>query len=153
MPVIVKRRPVSNAPDYKAACNQTVTLYNVYRDGNDTRYHKTVFEQSAFLEMQRLWRERTIGTTADTSFLLVIPQGASGYTFVPFHAFEALPDKAGFFTLKDKDKAIQGVGPDILTSAEWVSFAPSKVDGLVVLQQVDIKMNLDGTVVHIEAGG
>lgn len=152
--MVIIRRSLPDRPDYKAACRQTVTLYNVYEKEDKTKgYHKTVFVNSAFLEAQRLWREQVTGTTANTNLLLIIPINASGYEYVDAIKFAALPDKTGYWTIKNSDKAYPGVGPDILTLAEWSKFLPTAHPGLVIIGQVDPKKTLDGVLVHIEAGG
>lgn len=115
--------------------------------------HKTVFDGCAFLDAQRLWREQTTGTTASTNSLLVIPQGAGGHTFIHSKEFGELPDKTGYWTARSGDRAFQGVGPDIATSTEWTNLTPAKASGVIQISNVDVKRNLAGEIVHIEAGG
>ena len=151
--IIIKPRQLPDSPDYKTACQHTITAYNVYKIGTATHYHKTIINSAAFMDFKRQWQEATTGTTANNPALIVIPQGADGKTFVDSIAFDELDSRDGFFTLRDNDKVYYGVGPDITTSTEWSNFIPTKVHGVVTVKSVDIKKNLAGDVVHIEAGG
>ena len=153
MPIIVKRRPLPNHPNYAAVCKQTITLYNVWKEGSTQNYHKTVFHGSAFLESKKIYQEGRTGVTASNSALLVVPQGASGKTYIDPVAFEALSNKADYFTLRNGDKVVHGVGDDITTATEWANLIPSRAPGIVILSAVDVKRNLSGDIVHAEAGG
>ena len=128
-------------------CNQTVTVYNARSE----QYHKTVI-RGAHFDFNRVWRETKTGNVAETKFLLVIPQGADGKTYVLPLSFAALEDKKNKFTLADGDKVILGEGPDITTKEQWSAFIPSKVDGLVQIKNADPKF-LRGEIVHVEASG
>lgn len=157
--IIVKRRLLSGALDYKAACQQTITLYNVWKDSSVIRYHRTVFEKSAFLEAQKLWKEQTTGTTASTNSLLVVPVGVGGGAYLPPKEFDDLPDKTGYFTMRNADKALPGIGPEVLPSnvsavgIRWIDLLDTNYPGTIAIKQIDIKRNLAGEIVHIEAGG
>lgn len=50
-----------------------------------------------------------------------------------------------------EDKVLLGAGEEI-TAAQWPSFIPVKVPGLVVVKYVDPKY-WGGKLVHVEAGG
>lgn len=139
--------------DYSKACRQTVTLYNAYKLGNTTMFKKTIINNSAFLESKRVYQEGKTGVTAANSSLLVIPQGADEKTYVSPVEFDAAVDKSGIFTLRDSDKVLHGVGPDIADAKAWARFTPSASPGLVIISTVDVKRNLDGDIVHLEAGG
>ncbi len=147
----IKPRRLPDRPDYAAVCKQTVTLYNKAPGANV--FYKTVFTASAYLESKKVSQEARTGITASNSVLLVIPLGASGYTFVDPIIFDALEDKTGYFTLRNGDKAVPGVGADMITVTEWAHLIPGKVPGVVVIKDVDVKRNLTGEIVHIEGGG
>lgn len=134
-------------------CNQTVTLYNAWKDNGKTRYHKTVFDKSARLESKRNYQESKTGVTASTPSLLIIPQGASGKTYVDPVMFDAAANKTGLFTLRNSDKVMPGVGPDVSSADEWGDMLPSKVPGLVIIASVDPVRGLADQIVHVEAGG
>lgn len=153
MPAIIRPRPSRDRPDYSVACRQTITLYNVNKTGGVTAYHKTVFERSAYLESKRVYQEGKTGVTATSPALLVIPQGASGHFYVAPAVFDVLPDKTGFFTLRNGDKAMPGIGLDIVSASEWVGLIPAKIPDVVTIAAVDPKRNLSGEIVHVEGGG
>ncbi len=136
-------------PDYAAACRQTVTLYNKTPGANG--FYKTVFDSCAYLESKKVSQEARTGVTAANPALLVIPQGAGDRVYADPAAFDALADKMGFFTLRNGDKAMPGVGTDVASSAEWAEL--SKVPGVVTIAAVDVKRDLAGEIVHIEGGG
>lgn len=140
-------------PDYTKTCRQTVTLYNVYRGAGGIVYHKTVFEGSAYLEAKRVWQESKTGVKADNQHLFVVPQGASKKTYVDPVEFDALADKKGYFTLRKGDKVMPGTGPDVSDSAAWGTLITSKVPGVVEIATADVRRNLAGKIVHVEAGG
>lgn len=114
--------------DYRL-CNQTVTLY--HWDGREA-VTRRVIEKGAFLDFKKVQDVSKTGSSEVNSFLLVIPCAESPVTV--------------------GDKALLGVGPEIGSAAEWRSFIPSKVPGLVVVKYVDSKY-WKGRMVHIEAGG
>ena len=151
--VIIKHLEVPDRPDYKSACRQTVTVYNVCKSGTAMHYRKTVINNAAFMDFKRQWQETSTGMTAANAALIVIPQGADGKIFADSIAFDALGHHDEYFTLRENDKVYYGVGPDISTVTEWGDFIPAKVTGVVTVKSVDIKRNLAGEVVHIEAGG
>ena len=138
-----------DVPNYAAACRQPVTLYNKAPGAN--LFTKTVFSASAFLESKKVSQEIRTGIAAVNPSLLVIPQGAGGYTYADPAAFDALADKTGFFTLRNGDKVIPGIGPDVVTPVEWAEL--SKISGAVTIAAVDVKRDLAGGIVHIEGGG
>lgn len=133
-------------------CNQTVTLYNVWKDDGKTKYRKTVFNKSARLDSKRNYQESKAGVTASNSSLLIIPQGESKNIYVDPITFDAA-DKAGVFTLRNSDKAMPGIGPDVSNASEWAEMIPSKVPGLVVITAIDVVRGLGDNIVHVEAGG
>ena len=157
--MIIKRRPLPDAPDYKAACRQTISLYNVFKIGSVSHYHRTIFDRCAFLDVQRLWREQTTGTTANTNSLLVIPIGAGGFESVPPKVFDELTERDGFWTIRNNDKAYPGIGPEVLPSnvstggVKWTELTDTNYPGTITVKQVNPKKTLDGVLVHIEAGG
>lgn len=124
--VRIKRRgcPV----DYRL-CDQTVTLYHWDGQGAITR---TVIERGAFLDFKKVQDVSKTGSREVNSFLLVIPCLES-------------PVSVG-------DKVLLGEGPEIATAAEWRTFIPSVISGLVVVKWVDPKY-WKGRMVHVEAGG
>ena len=140
-------------PRYAAACRQTVTLYNAYKEGGAQKYHKTVFTASAFLEHKRVWQEARTGVTASNPALLVIPQGASECQYVEPGAFDALTDKTRAWTLRNGDKALHGIGPDISTAQEWAELIPAKNADVMFVQAAEAKRDLSGVIVHVEGGG
>lgn len=114
--------------DYRL-CGQTVTLY--HWDGKDT-ITRRVIEGGAFLDFKKVQDISKTGSSEVNSFLLVIPCTKS--------------------LVSVGDKVLHGTGPEINSAAEWRSFIPSKVPGLVVVKYVDPKY-WRGRMVHVEAGG
>ena len=121
--VRIKRR--SCPVDYRL-CNQTVTVY--HRDGD--KVTRTVHDR-AFLDHKKTENVDKTGSKEVNSFLLVIP--CSEVCVYP------------------EDKVLLGAGEEI-TAAQWPSFIPVKVPGLVVVKYVDPKY-WGGKLVHVEAGG
>jgi hypothetical protein len=131
-------------------CKQTVTIYNSYTEGSETRYHRTVIN-GVFLERGRKWNESASGLSALTDFLLIIPRNAERKKFVPFNDFWALADKSGSFTLRQGDKVYEGVGAEVRSPEDWASLLPQNTDGLVVVRAVRPQNGPDGKLAHIEA--
>lgn len=113
--------------DY-SLCDQTVTVY--HRGGRD-EITRTVFPR-AFLDYRKNLNVDRTGATEANGFLLVIPG-------------RPVACEVG-------DKVMRGEGPEVSTDAEWRELVPAKVDGLVVVKQVDPKYR-HGLLVHTEAGG
>ena len=111
--------------DYRL-CNQTVTVY--HKDGG--KVIRTV-HTGAFLDFKKTENVDKTGSKEVNSFLLVIP--CSEVCVYP------------------EDKVLLGTGEEI-TAAQWPSFIPVKVPGLVVVKYVDPKY-WGGKLVHVEAGG
>lgn len=149
--MIVKRRPLPDHPDYLAACKHTVTLYNKIPQKNE--FYKTVFHASAYLESKKVFQESRTGVTASNSALLVIPQGADGKVYVDPVAYDALTDKAGYWTVRNGDKAYPGIGPDIASAEDWSMLTSSRCPGVVSIAAVDVKKTIPGVITHVEAGG
>lgn len=135
-------------PDYRF-CSQTVTVYNAYGPPSARQYKRTVIVRGAFLDHNRQWKENRRGVSAASPFLLVIPQGAGGQTYVPHQTFTGAE---GSYTLAKGDKVLEGEGPEIATAAEWAALIPASVAGLVVIGSVDAKRGPGGKIVHIEGG-
>ena len=115
--------------DY-SLCTQTVSVFHF----EDDEVTKTVYEK-AYLDYKRTQNIENTGSTEVNGFLLVIPGDAQG--------------------VHVGDKVMLGDGVDVPESgvpAWWRSFIPSKVDGLVVVKDVDPKW-YRGRIVHTEAGG
>lgn len=109
-------------------CNQIVTVY--HRAGND-EIERTVYH-NAFLDRQKVLNVNKTGAAESNGFLLVIPGNP--------------PIAVG-------DKVVNGEGPECATDAEWRALIPTKVEGLVVVKQVDPKRDGKGNIAHVEAGG
>lgn len=147
------RRQLPDRPNYAAACCQTVTLFNIYKVGTVTKYHRSVFHESAYLESKRITQESRTGVTATNRALLVIPAEADGKKYIGFDEFDLLEDKTGYFTIRALDKVIAGEWPEITTVTEWGYFIPAKINGVVTIADKDEARNLAGVLVHVEAGG
>lgn len=107
-------------------CAQTVTVYHKENDIITRR----VFDR-AYLDYRKNRNVDKTGSSDTNTFLLVIPMSEN--------------------LLSVGDKVILGVGDDI-SAAEWSSFNPHKVDGLVVIKYIDPKY-YGSQLVHVEAGG
>lgn len=142
----VRRPPL----DY-SKCNQTVTVYHVDKSGDATVYRKTVIN-GAFLDFRKNANVEKVGEKESNAFLLVIPQGADGKSFLPPTDYEALSDKSGYYTLAAGDKVLLGTGADITTTSAWAAFLPSTTFGLVMIKYIDPKY-WRGEICHVEAGG
>ncbi len=114
--------------DYRL-CDQTVTLY--HWDGEET-VTRRIIEKGAFLDFKKVQDVSKTGSSEVNSFLLVIPCSES-------------PLSAG-------DKVLLGEGPELSGAAQWRSYIPALVPGLVVVKYVDPKY-WKGRMVHVEAGG
>lgn len=137
-----------------ALCNQTVTVYNVVnQQGQPPFYRRTVIKNGARMDFNRQWQQSKTGATGGTSFLLVIPQGADGKTFVQPAEYAQLIAPGAMYTLNKNDKVMLGEGPEINDPKTWGEFIPAKVDGLGIIMEVDPKAGLGGKIVHVEAGG
>lgn len=119
----IRRR--SGPVDYRL-CNQTVTVYHKAGDKVTCTVHT-----GAFLDFKKTENVGKTGSKEVNSFLLVIP--CSEVCVFP------------------EDKVLLGTG-EAITAAQWPSFIPVKVPGLVVVKYVDPKY-WDGKLVHVEAGG
>lgn len=128
-------------------CNQTVTLY--HQEG-DT-YHRRVI-QGAHLDFKKTSNIDKVGSHEVNSFLLVLPQGAGGQSYLPPAQYAAMEDKGTVYTVVANDKILLGVGDEITTAEQWRTFIPSRVDGLVVAQYIDVKY-WQGEICHLEVGG
>ena len=111
--------------DYRL-CNQTVTVY--HKEGD--KITRTV-HSDAFLDFKKTENVDKAGSKEVNSFLLVIP--------------------CSEVCVHPEDKVLLGTGEEI-TAAQWTSFIPVKVPGLVVVKYVDPKY-WSGKLVHVEAGG
>lgn len=111
--------------DYRL-CNQTVTVYHK-EGGKVTRTVHT----GAFLDFKKTENVDKTGSKEVNSFLLVIP--------------------CSEVCVQPEDKVLMGIGEEI-TTAQWPSFIPVKVPGLVVVKYVDPKY-WNGKLIHVEAGG
>lgn len=111
--------------DYRL-CNQTVTVYHK-AGGNVIRTVHT----GAFLDFKKTENVDKTGSKEVNSFLLVIP--------------------CSEVCVQPEDKVLMGIGEEI-TTAQWPSFIPVKVPGLVVVKYVDPKY-WNGKLIHVEAGG
>ena len=112
---------------YDLLCRQTVTVYHKQADG---AFSRTVYPQ-AYLDYKKTQTTEKTGSKESNSFLLVIPGSTQ--------------------TVHVGDKVFDGVGPEI-SAAEWSTFIPSKIPGLVVVTSADPK-KWNGCIVHTEAGG
>ena len=134
-------RAAGTQPDY-SLCDQTVTVYH-----QDAEKHvsRTVIHgvHLGFKSVHTL--DKTGGKT-ERAFLLVIPQSACAY--VPPGAYAGAP---GTYTLAALDKVYFNEGPQV-EDAAWASFLPARIDGLLVVRQVDPKY-LCGRLCHVEASG
>lgn len=111
--------------DYRL-CNQTVTVY--HKEGG--KVARTV-HTGAFLDFKKTENVDKTGSKEVNSFLLVIP--------------------CSEVCVQPEDKVLMGIGEEI-TTAQWPSFIPVKVPGLVVVKYVDPKY-WNGKLIHVEAGG
>ena len=109
-------------------CDRRVTVYHREGPGEITR---TVFDR-AFLDSQKVLSVNRVGSSEASGFLLVIPG-------------DTVACAVG-------DKVVPGEGPEVTTDAEWRELIPTKVDGLVVVRNVDPKW-YRGRLVHTEASG
>lgn len=132
-------------------CNQTVTIYNAVKQNGLVQYRKTVIENGVYMGRGRSWSSDKTGTSARSPFLLVIPQGAGGKTYIPPTEY-ANTGTPGSFTLKDGDKVMPGVGPDVNTPQEWNNLSPVNCDGVVTVKNANPVRGLTGEIVHVEAG-
>ena len=107
---------------------QTVTVY--HREGKDS-ITRTVFE-GAYLDSNKVLNVGKVGSSEASGFLLVVPG-------------DSVACAVG-------DKVLLGEGPECLTDAEWGQLIPTKVEGLVVVRNVDPKY-YRGQLVHTEASG
>ena len=114
--------------DYRLCC-QTVTIY--HWDGKEA-YTRTVIKEGAFLDFKKNQSVDKTGSKEVNAFLLVVP--------------------GPVVRVSVGDQVMHGEGPEIATREEWAALIPSKVDGLGIVRDVDLKM-WRGTVVHTEAGG
>lgn len=128
-------------------CNQTVTLY--HQEGET--YRRTVIA-GAYLDFKKNSNIDKVGSHEVNSFLLVLPQGAGGQSYLPPVQYAAAEDKGGCYTVAANDKVLLGVGEEITTPEQWRAFIPSRVDGLVVAQYIDAKYR-QGEICHLEVGG
>lgn len=110
-------------------CDQTVTVY--HSEGEVVT--RTVYRR-AFLDFKKTQNIEKTGSQEVNGFLLVIPG-----------------DKQA---CQVGDKVLYGEGPCVPADAPkwWRTFIPAKVDGLVVVQYVDVK-RFNNRIVHTEAGG
>lgn len=148
--VILKPRPLPDHPDYKAACRQTVTLYNVYKIGSTNYYHKTVFMNSCRIEGARRYPINATGMVAQSSGLCVIPLDQGDLKFVYPKEFAALNDKTGVWTVQKNDKVLPGVGPDVSTSTEWSAIKAENYPDCFMISTIEYHKNLADVFVHIE---
>lgn len=117
-----------NCPvNYDKLCRQKVTVYHKEKDG---AYSRTVHPR-AYLDHKKTQTTERTGSKEANSFLLIIPGSVQ--------------------TVHVGDKVFDGEGPEI-SAAEWSTFIPSKVPGLVVVASADPK-KWNGHIVHTEAGG
>lgn len=107
---------------------QTVTVY--HRNGRDS-YTRTVYE-NAFLDSNKVLNVSKVGSSESSGFLLVVP-GSTVACAVG-------------------DKVMLGEGPECVTDADWGQLIPTRVEGLVVVRNVDPKY-FRGQIVHTEASG
>lgn len=124
---MVFRRDISCPVRYDLLCRQTVTVYHKEEDG---KYSRTVHNR-AYLDHKKTQTTERTGSKEANSFLLIVPGTVQ--------------------TVYVGDKVYDGIGPEI-SAAEWSSFIPSKVPGLVVVTSADPK-KWNGKIVHTEAGG
>lgn len=115
--------------DY-SLCQQIVTVY--HNDGEVVT--RTVF-QKAYFETRKVGNVNQTGSSETNGFFLLIPD-------------EAQACRVG-------DKVCEGEGPEVPVKEQqawWKSLIPTKVDGLVVVRNVDVR-RWNGAIVHTEAGG
>ena len=132
--------------DYRL-CNQTVTLYHLERQ-EPFSCIRTVF-QGAFFDAKKVAAVDNTGMRETNGFLLVLPSGWGGR---PVWSAPGEDRREGCFALAPGDKVFLGEGPQISDRAEWSAFLPARVNGLVVVRDVDVKY-WENAVCHIEAGG
>lgn len=108
-------------------CDRTVTVY--HREGKD-EITRTVHPR-AFLDSQKVLNVARTGSSEANGFLLVVPGDAG---------------------IRVGDKVVPGEGPEVATDDQWRNLIPTKVEGCVVVRQVDLKYR-NGAVAHTEAGG
>jgi len=125
-----------------------VTIY--HKENSDT-YHRVVIHHASlsFCKNSSLNKGHS---TENIGFLLIVPQGADGFTFLLPHAYSKLVDKKGYYTISKQDKILLGEGGEIDSAKDWGGLIPSNYDGLVVAQNIDIKY-WQGKLCHIEVGG
>lgn len=136
-----RARAAGMLPDY-SLCDQTVTVYHQDAARHITR---TVI-RGVHLDCKISHTLEQTGSKTQRSFLLVIPQQSCAY--VPPGAYDGTP---GTYTLAAPDKVLLGEGPEVADAA-WASFLPARIDGLLVVRQVDPKY-LYGRLCHVEASG
>lgn len=107
---------------------QTVTIY--HREGRDA-ITRTVHE-NAYFDANKVLNVNKVGSSEASGFLLVVPG-------------DAVACAVG-------DKVMLGEGPECATDSEWAQLIPAKVEGLVVVRNVDPK-HYRGQIVHTEASG
>ena len=132
--------------DYRL-CNQTVTLYHL-EEQNPFSCVRTVF-RGAFFDAKRVAAVDKTGNRETNGFLLILPSGWGGR---PVWSAFGEDGWEGRFVLAPGDKVFLGEGPQIQDRAGWAAFLPARVNGLVVVRDIDVKY-WDGAVCHVEAGG
>ncbi|MEG0854573.1 MAG: hypothetical protein RSF82_11905 [Angelakisella sp.] len=137
----------SSIPRSYAHCNQIVTIYHL----EGVQYHRTVIH-GAYLDFRKNSNVDKLGSKESNSFLLVVPQGADGKTYLAPTEYALRAVKDGCYTLVPNDKILLGEGREVATAAEWREFTPSRVDGLTVAQYIDLKY-WQGKLCHLEVGG
>ncbi|MCL2085048.1 MAG: hypothetical protein FWH06_07315 [Oscillospiraceae bacterium] len=123
-------------------CSQTVAIYNA--GGGENAWRETVIKGGAFLEESRGETENGLGRAARRGFLLVIPQGADGKTFIPPHEFDPDTARAGEYTLRAGDRVLRGLG------GEPEPPPPHRAD-VNTVSMTRVMRGPDGRVTHVEA--
>lgn len=131
------------APCYKH-CDQTVTVY--HQEGDS--YRQMVIK-GVYLDYRKNSNIDKIGSREVNSFLLILPQGAGGMHYLSPSEYLG---ETNTYTIAANDKVLLGEGQEIVTAEQWRALIPSKVDGMVVVQQVDPKYYM-GSICHLEVGG
>ncbi|MEG2020964.1 MAG: hypothetical protein RR087_04260 [Oscillospiraceae bacterium] len=124
-------------------CNQTVTIYH---QNSTTKQISCTIIDRAYLDFKKNRSMNRYGNAEENTFLLIIPESSCKFV-VPCEYVETV----GTYTLAANDKVLLGAGSKISTS-EWPSFIPSKVDNLVFVRNIDHKY-WNGARCHLEAGG
>lgn len=126
--------------------NDTVTVYNKYRENGVEKWQSTVLYGVFWNEVKGAVMRRT-GVASAGSVQIIIPRSVSAdKEYMSPMAWESLADKCEYFTLKPEDVVVRGaITYDITrSSAELKAY-----DGCHVIISVDNK-EFGGSMAHWE---